>query len=123
MNKVLAVGLGSAFGGVARYGLGVVLAGVQPAGLPLATFLVNLTGSAAFGYLFGLQHTRDLAPPVYLGLTTGFLGGFTTYSTFNAELLSLALGNQWAAFAGYVLLTLAACFAGGWLGFWAATSV
>lgn len=121
MNKVVAVALGSALGGVARYGCGIALAGIQPAGVPLATFVVNLAGSAAFGYLFGLQHTRDLAPVVYLGLATGFLGGFTTYSTFNAELLNLALAGQWAAFGGYALLTLVACFGGGWAGLWLAT--
>ncbi|MBM4342016.1 MAG: CrcB family protein [Deltaproteobacteria bacterium] len=122
MDKVLAVAVGSALGGVARYGVAVALSGIAPAGVPLATLLVNLVGSAAFGYLFGVQHSRDLQPVVFLGLATGFLGGFTTYATFNAELLNLAMGGQWSAFAGYVLLTLVACFSGGWLGFWTATS-
>ena len=117
MTNFMLVAAGSALGGAARYGCGLALNGVVPVGLPVATFLVNLAGSAAFGYLFGRQHAVALAQPLYLALTTGFLGGFTTYSTFNAELVRMAMANEWGRVAGYAMATMVACFVGGWFGF------
>ena len=116
MLIALWVAIGSAMGGLARYGVGVWLAGVVPLGLPAATFLVNLVGSAALGFLIGRQQVMTLPPHVYMGLTTGLLGGFTTYSTFNAELLRMALAGDWGRLVAYASLTLLACFVGGYLG-------
>lgn len=89
------VALGGALGCVARYGLSAAIA---TKGFPWATLAVNLVGSLAIGYLVldhGLDHDARLFAVV------GFLGGFTTLSTFSAESielvrsghLALALGN------------------------------
>lgn len=115
------VAIGSAAGGVARYGVAVWLSGMRPAGIPVATWLVNALGSAAFGILLARQAQSPLPTSLYLGLTTGVLGGFTTYSTFNAELLQMAIAGSWRQLAGYLALTITGCFAGGALGYWLAT--
>lgn len=112
---VLAVGAGAALGAWLRWWLGIVLNPVFPT-LPLGTLAANLLG----GYLMGLalaviSHFEALAPELRLLVTTGFLGGLTTFSTFSAESATL-IGRQqlgWAAalivahVAGSIVMTFA----------------
>ncbi len=117
-QAVLSVAAGSALGGVVRYAVGVWLRGVAPSGIAVPTLLVNLVGSLLFGWLLARQASYPLPDALYLGLTTGVLGGFTTYSTFNTELLQHALNHDWAKLALYAATTLGACLlggAGGWI--------
>ena len=98
MTAFLAVGLGAALGAWLRWGLGTWLNPVFPT-LPFGTLAANLTG----GYLVGLaiaffaQHP-GLAPEWRLFAITGFLGGLTTFSTFSAEIFTLAARGEpgWA---------------------------
>jgi fluoride exporter len=61
--------------------------------------------------------------PVRLLLTTGAMGGFTTYSTFNTEVIALWSQGRGVEAAGYLAATVAGCLVGGWLGWiWAATA-
>lgn len=96
-----------------RFLVALALRGAAPAGVSLATLAVNLSGSVAFGYLLARQAHTPVAANLYLGLTTGVLGGLTTYSTFNTELLHHALGQEWAKIALYAAATVVTCFAGG----------
>ena len=98
---ILAVGGGAAIGAWLRWGLGVMLNPVFPT-LPLGTLAANLTG----GLLMGLAMeviTRHavLSPEVQLLVTTGFLGGLTTFSTFSGEIVTLLLRKEylWGAIA------------------------
>jgi CrcB protein len=112
---VLAVGGGAAAGAWLRWGLGIVLNPVFPT-LPLGTLAANLAGGLMMGGAMELaaRHTA-LSPEMRLLITTGFLGGLTTFSTFSAEITTLLLRRDllWAALgifahvAGSVLLTLA----------------
>jgi CrcB protein len=96
---LVAVGAGAALGAWLRWWLGIVLNPVFPT-VPLGTLAANLVG----GYLIGLavavlSHFEALPPEMRLLVTTGFLGGLTTFSTFSAEAVTL-LGRQqlgWAA--------------------------
>jgi len=111
----LAVGAGAAAGAWLRWWLGLLLNPVFPT-LPLGTLAANLVG----GYLIGIAlavvtHYDALAPEVRLLITTGFLGGLTTFSTFSAEAATLLARHQlgWAAalllahVAGSILATFA----------------
>jgi CrcB protein len=108
----LLVALGSAFGGVARYGA-MRLWPAVPGQWPTATMTVNLLGSFLIGVLsvlFALR-TAAAAEPLRLFWMAGVLGGFTTYSAFALETVLLAgQGLAWRA-AGYVLATLFGCAA------------
>lgn len=91
----LAIGIGAASGAWLRWGLGILLNPVFPT-LPLGTLAANLLG----GFLMGMamhfltQHAV-LAPEIRLAITTGFLGGLTTFSTFSAETVTLLLREEY----------------------------
>ncbi|MEI6414153.1 MAG: fluoride efflux transporter CrcB [Pseudomonadota bacterium] len=91
----LAIGLGAALGAWLRWGFGILLNPVFPT-LPLGTLAANLLG----GFLMGLvmqilmQHAL-LSPEFRLAITTGFLGGLTTFSTFSAETVTLLLREEY----------------------------
>ena len=82
---------------------------------PTATLLVNVSGSLAIGVLAGLLSERA-APAWRLLLVVGFLGGYTTFSSYAVEALALARRGEWLLAAGYVVgsnaLALAACAVG-----------
>jgi CrcB protein len=117
MSRFFWICLGGAVGTGARYLVsGWALALLGPA-FPFGTLAVNMTGSFMLG---GLMHlaltTRLLAPTLRLALTSGVLGGFTTYSTFNYETLEYLRGGAWAIGIANILLTVAACLAAGFGG-------
>jgi fluoride exporter len=122
MSGVLAwIGVG-AFGGAgayARFALAAAVTARRPGDFPAGTFVVNLTGGFALGALIGLGVTGD----TLFVLGTGFLGGYTTFSTWMFEAQRLGedaeLGPALAYLLGSMLLGLAATGAGwalaGWL--------
>jgi CrcB protein len=96
-----AVGVGAATGAWLRWFLGMQLNPVFPT-VPLGTLAANLIGGYLMGITMGvLAHYESLPPEVRLLLTTGFLGGLTTFSTFSAETVTLFTRGQygWAAAA------------------------
>ena len=86
-KQLVLVALGGALGSVARYKLGgVVLHHTQSWDFPLSTFSINVIGCFLIGLLAALVEHHDLfSPPVRLLLSTGLLGGFTTFSAFGYE--------------------------------------
>jgi fluoride exporter len=95
----LAVGAGAATGAWMRWWLGILLNPVFPT-IPLGTLAANLIGGFIMGMAMGfLSHYESLAPELRLLLTTGFLGGLTTFSTFSAETVTLISREQfgWTA--------------------------
>jgi len=110
MERLLWVCAGGAVGSGLRYGLSSWVATLAGTRLPLGTFAVNVIGSFLIGAImqFGMNSTL-LSPLSRLALTTGVLGGFTTYSTFSYETVtSLGEGAYALAFAN-VALTLLTC--------------
>ena len=91
----LAIGLGAATGAWLRWGLGLWLNPVFPT-LPLGTLAANLLGGLLMGMTmqFLLEHAV-LPPELRLAITTGFLGGLTTFSTFSAETVTLLLREEY----------------------------
>lgn len=94
-SAFLAIGCGAASGAWLRWGLGLLLNPVFPT-LPLGTLAANLLGGFLMGMVmqFLMQHTM-LAPELRLAITTGFLGGLTTFSTFSAETVTLMLRAEY----------------------------
>ena len=113
---LLAVGGGAAVGAWLRWGLGALLNPVFPT-LPLGTLAANLSGGLVMGFAMELitRHTL-LSNEMRLLLTTGFLGGLTTFSTFSAEVVMLInqgdLVKATAAIALHVVGSLAATILG-----------
>lgn len=111
----LLVALGSALGGVCRYGVFRLLNG--SGGFPWGTFSVNVLGSLAIGCLCGiLSRWTGHASAVRSFAVVGFCGGFTTFSTFSNEAVRLMESAQWGLFLLYVLGSVAAGIAAVWLG-------
>jgi CrcB protein len=111
----IAVGGGAAAGAWLRWWLGMLLNPIFPT-LPLGTLAANLIGGYLMGLAMGfLSHYEALPPEMRLLITTGFLGGLTTFSTFSAETVTLLSRHQygWTAalaglhVAGSVLMTFA----------------
>jgi len=111
---LLAVGGGAAAGAWLRWWLGLLLNPVFPT-LPLGTLAANLLGGWLMGLALGfMSHFEALTPELRLFVTTGFLGGLTTFSTFSAETATLITREQygWTAalvaghVVGSVLMTL-----------------
>jgi len=91
-----AVGIGAFLGAVLRWAFGMWLNPVVPA-MPLGTLAANLLGGLIMGLAMGLfAQFQSLSPEVRLFVTTGFLGGLTTFSTFSAETVTLMLRQQYA---------------------------
>ncbi|MEO8701876.1 MAG: CrcB family protein [Kofleriaceae bacterium] len=84
---------------------------------PVATLIVNVVGSFAMGLAIALSlRLADFPANLRLAITTGFLGGLTTYSAFNSESTTLALGGDYLRAFANVAITLVACAAAGLLG-------
>lgn len=119
MNVWLAIALGGALGSVARHAMGLWLRALAP-GWPWGTVLVNVLGSLAIGILFASMLTRPIPDAVRLGLVTGLLGGFTTFSAFSLDALNLirdqGLGSALVYVLGSVLAGLGACALGIFIG-------
>lgn len=114
--SVVAVGGGAAVGAWIRWVLGMLLNPVFPT-FPLGTLAANLAGGFLMGIAMALMaHFEAMPPELRLLMTTGFLGGLTTFSTFSAETVTLISRGQheWAAalILVHVAGSVAATFAG-----------
>ena len=117
MTRFLLVCFGGAAGSGLRYLVSLWAGRRLPAGFPYGTLLVNVAGCLLMSFLMHLALTLTSFPlNLRLALTTGFLGGLTTYSTFNFETAKLLEDGAIATAAGYAAATIAGCFAAGILG-------
>jgi CrcB protein len=113
----LIVFLGAGIGGALRHGVNVGAARLFGFGFPFGTLIVNVAGSFAIGLLAGYFAFRPgIGQHMRLFLTTGLLGGFTTFSAFSLDTALLIERHNYALAAGYVagsvLASLIALFVG-----------
>lgn len=112
-----AVGVGAACGAWLRWGLGMLL---NPwfAMLPLGTLVANLLGGGLMGVVLAMVHSWPTIPSALkLLLTTGLLGGLTTFSTFSAEGLHLVQRGEWAWLAVHAAAHVAGSLLMAWIGY------
>lgn len=114
MTSWLLVALGGALGSMARYGAGLASSRLAP-DLPAGTLAVNLVGSFLMAVTVTLAGRGVLPGDARLFLTTGVMGGLTTYSAFNAETLALMSARPVAGGA-YVAVTVVGCLSAGLCG-------
>jgi CrcB protein len=117
MTRFLWICLGGAAGTGARYLLSGWLLRVAGPGFPWGTLAVNVLGSFLLGLIMHVALATDLlSPTLRLALTTGVMGGFTTYSTFNYETLQYLQGSDWLLGLANLGITVVACLVAGGLG-------
>jgi CrcB protein len=111
------VALGGAAGSVARYLLGALVQQRAGVTFPLGTLFVNVTGSFLAGLLlrFGLA-SPSMSPEIRTLLTTGFCGGYTTFSTFSYETIGLLEEGQYWRSSIYIVASVAISLLGAYLG-------
>jgi CrcB protein len=119
--KVLAIGAAGFAGAISRYAVEGWVSSHTRGHLPWGTFVVNVTGCFVLGFLFALLTERFMAnATLRTAMTVGFVGAYTTFSTFAFETMRLAQDGAFLAAAGNVALSvaagLAAVYAGTWLG-------
>ncbi|MEO7217912.1 MAG: fluoride efflux transporter CrcB [Gemmatimonadaceae bacterium] len=103
----LYVAVGSALGGVSRYVIGGAMQQRLGIGFPAGTLVVNIVGSLLLGFIMRLAlGGTQISPETRIFLTTGFCGGFTTFSTFSYETATMLEGGQYRRVATYVTLSL-----------------
>ena len=112
MMNVLVIGIGGFVGAVARYGIAGWIGQRWGRSFPLGTFVINVSGSFLIGLLMTLMAERFTENPQWrLLLVVGFLGAYTTFSTFEYETGALLKDGEWL-FAGFnVVLSVIVGFA------------
>ena len=106
MKILLAIGFGSFLGGISRYLLTIFVQNKFLSAFPYGTLAVNIIGCFLIGIVYGLSARGNINIEWRLFLATGFLGGFTTFSSFSNDTVSLLRDAQyWQAFS-YVALSV-----------------
>jgi CrcB protein len=107
MKQIILVGLGGGLGSIFRYLTSVFTAKYYSSVFPLATFITNILGCLIIGLLIGyFGQTQGENQNLKLLFITGFCGGYTTFSTFAAENISLFQNHQYFTLIGYTLASV-----------------
>ena len=118
MEKLLSVAIGGAAGALARYGTVVAYQRFAPSSFPLAILTVNVLGSLLFGLVWAHAEDRDwISQNMRLLVLTGFMGSFTTFSTFAFDEAMFIRSGNWVLFAANLLISNAASLAAVFVGF------
>ena len=121
LTKYLAVAAGSACGGMLRYYLGGTILARLAGAFPLATFVINITGSFIIGFFLTLVSERvPLSQPLRLAIAVGFVGAYTTFSTFEYETARLVEERHVMLALLNVVLSVVIGFIAVWGGIFAA---
>ena len=122
LTQYMIIGLGGALGSMLRFGLGSLIdTAVQKTGqiFPWGTIVVNITGCFVIGFIFTISAGEGrlmLSTLTRQFIMIGILGGYTTFSSFSLQTLTLAQDGQWWGAAANVLLSVVLWLVGVWLG-------
>jgi len=119
MRHYLLVGLGSAVGGLARFGTVTAAVALFGPGFPVGTLAVNVLGSLLIGLIMGLScaERRLITPELRSLLAVGFCGGFTTFSFFSWHILALTEAGQAPLALLYIASTTLLSLLAVWIGY------
>jgi CrcB protein len=106
MKLLLFIGTGSFIGGILRYLLSFFITSRSNSSFPFGTFAVNIIGCLLIGLVFAISEKISLAQEWRLFLATGILGGFTTFSAFSNESLTLLRDGQFLIAGLYISLSV-----------------
>jgi CrcB protein len=124
MTRILLIGLAGAAGTLLRHGVNVWAAGAFGLEFPWATLIVNTLGCFLIAFVMQIAlSTTYLPDPWRIALTTGFMGGLTTYSSYNQDTMTMLRERGATSALANVGTMLVVCFAAGWLGLWLARRV
>ncbi len=117
IKMMLIAGAGGFIGTCGRFLIGRWCATAFHGAFPLGTFITNIIGCFVFGLVFGfLERSHIMSPGMNALLITGFCGGFTTFSTFASDVLSLGSRGDWGTTILYLVSSTAAGIFLVWVG-------
>ena len=117
LRTYLAIAIGGTLGCWARYAMTNLIQSIYGRDFPYATLTINVLGSFAMGFLFIETVERmTISPHIRIGILTGVLGGFTTFSSFSWQTVELFHRGAVGAALANVALSLIACLFATWLG-------
>ncbi|MCB1661791.1 MAG: fluoride efflux transporter CrcB [Pseudomonadales bacterium] len=119
MTKILAIAVGGALGALSRYWVVGVITSLFERSFPFGTLVVNILGSLLIGILYVLIIEKlDVAAEWHAILMVGFIGAFTTFSTFSLETLILLQEGRVTAALTYIFSSVCVCLLAVALGMW-----
>ncbi|MBT1279425.1 fluoride efflux transporter CrcB [Thermoanaerobacter sp. CM-CNRG TB177] len=118
IKSTLYVGIGGFFGAILRYEISRHIKEKRQIIIPIETFIINVLGSFLLNFLSSPKINVNLDDDVKLFLTTGFLGAFTTYSTFSHETIDLIKNKKYCQAFKYMALTIVFGLIGGVVGYY-----
>ena len=117
MSIYIAIALGGSLGAISRYWVSTVTYSWLGNNFPYGTLMVNVTGSLVMGFLTVVLVQRfDVSNELRLGLIVGFLGSFTTFSTFSMDTIHWIETGAVIKALAYILVSVIACLLGAWAG-------
>lgn len=117
MMQVISIALGGALGALCRYGMSNSLYLFLGRNFPYGTLAVNIIGSIIMGFAYVMMIERiDVSPDLRAATMIGFLGAFTTFSTFSIETLNLLESGDLFKASLNIVLSVTLCISGCWLG-------
>ena len=124
MGQLAAIMLGGAFGAASRYGVSLLAVQLLGKGFPYGTLIVNVLGSLLMGFLSIYFLTKtNLDPMVRMAVLVGFLGSFTTFSTFSMDTLMLLESGAVAKGLLNIALSVSLSLLAVWIGMLIARSI
>lgn len=110
----LFVALGGAIGAMGRYAISLIPIKTE---FPILTLITNIIGAVIIGFIAGIVSEKDdVSPNTVLFWKTGICGGFTTFSTFSLEAVTLLENKSFLSGVCYILLSVVGCIIGIWVG-------
>ncbi|MEO5905997.1 MAG: fluoride efflux transporter CrcB [Saprospiraceae bacterium] len=106
IRLLMLVGTGSFLGGILRYSMSQWIEQKFPTAFPYGTFMINIIGCLLIGVMFGFAEKNNVLPEWKLFLATGLLGGFTTFSAFSNESISLIREGQTGIAIAYIVASV-----------------
>jgi len=118
MKQLLLVGVGGFIGSIARFLVQKLNLNWQVLSIPMGTLTVNVLGSLLIGFIIGVSGKSEIiSPSLRLFLMVGICGGFTTFSSFTAENMTLMQNGQFATVLIYTGLSILLGFLAVYLGY------